>query len=1084
MTHQSRGLDQRCAMAMTSQLTTGQLRSALHSLRMFASFAVVFVFSSLCVQAQTELTSITGTVRDSTGAAVAGGQVQARNIGTTATRSTATSAEGNFSLPLMPVGRYEVVVSAPGFQTTRSTIEASLTGATANFQLRVGGTSSEVTVAASSVQVQLQTESHDVSTVVSSTQLSTLPNSGRNLLNTATLGPASQPATDNSSSPGDIGFFNQQSNAVYIAGLDNYHTIYLQDGVENINLLDQTANILASVEAAQEVSTIVNNAPARFAEPAVVNVITKSGTNRLHGTAYDFLQNDAFNARNWFASSVPRERYNLFGGNLGGPILKNHLFGFFDYSGLRQHGASVFSGRVPTSAERQGDFTGEDTINDPATVDPVTGTTSPFPSNIIPASRFNRFATLWLQNYPSPNTPLTASNVNYIANLPTINTYDEYLGRVDWNISSNHQLFASFARNNGLITNSTITPNLFGIQYTDKGINASVAETATIGNNIVNVAKFGYNRSIVNRTQQGAGDKNYAQYYGLNGLNASPVQWASPYVGITGVGGLGDPYSPQGATQNRFQYADEIDWRIGNHSISIGGQFVQTMFDAYWVVNNNGNYSFSGSATAQYAGGAIVNNGLGLADLLLGYPTNATAAVGVSADPFRGSSVAGYVEDDWKLRPDFTLNIGLRYDFAQAPYDKNGHSALYSVALRKIVPGTYKSNFGDWGPRIGFSWGFAPNTLLRGGYGIYYAGNEWENLQFQLLYPPNVVQKSYAFSIQNQLIIENAISGSGTDSALPSPFTMDNPFKDPSVQEWNLNIQRSVGANTLFTVGYLGNVSRHVEGRADLNQAYAVSPGNTSGILDVKPDPTIGFAYAEQTRGVANFNALATSVARQFVNGLQFLASYTWSKSMDMWDGDNGAMQTIYNPSLNYHPAGWDRTHNFIFSGTYALPFGPGRRFANTKNVFNRLAFEGWQISGVYHLASGEPITISAVNNADRSPYVSVFANTQCNPDAGFQRTRFLIFNASCFVQPANGQYGSAGRNSVRQPRFNNADISLSKAFRFTEQHQLEFRAEAFDAFNHPNFLASGGTVGTPGLGRVISSTTQRIAQFGLRYSF
>ena len=1073
---------QRSAFASCKIESTRFLRN-LNGIGVYASVALLIVVSCLSGNAQTNLTSITGTVTDSTGAVLPGGQVELKNVDTTATRTTTTSTEGTYLFPLLPVGSYEITISATGFQTTRTTIDLTLTGATANLQLKVATTSSQVTVDASSSQVQLETDSHEVSDVVNSMQLSTLPNSSRNLLNTATLGPASQPAADTVGNPGDTGFFNQTSNAVYIAGLDNYHTLYLQDGVENINLLDQTANILASVEAAQEVSTILNNAPARFAHPSVINVITKGGTNQFHGTAYDFLQNNAFNARNWFATSVPIERYNLFGANLGGPILRNKLFGFFDYSGLRDGSASVFSGRVPTLAERSGTFTGEATIYDPATYNPTTGTDRPFPNNTIPTSRFDQFANLWLPNYPIPNTALTAANVNYIKNLPTSNNYDKYLARGDWNISAKHLLLVSFAKNNGLITNTTITPNLFGIEYTANGLNVAATETATLGAHIVNVVKFGYNRSIVNRTQQGAGVRNYAEYYGLKGLNAASNQWASPYIGINQITSLGDPYSPQGATQNRYQYADEVNWTIRNHNVSIGGQFVQTMFNAYWVVNNNGNYSFSGSATAQYSAGAITATGIGFADFLLGYPTNATAAVGVSAGPFRGPSGDGYIQDDWKLRPSLTLNIGLRYDLAQAPYDTNGNSGLFSVKLNKVVPGTYDTNFGDWGPRAGFSWGFNKDAVLRGGYGIYYAGNEWEDLQFQLLYPPNVNQVSYAFSIQNQLSIENAVAESGSGGALPSPFTMDNPFKDPTVQEWNLNIEQTLGANMLFTVGYLGNTSRHTEGRADLNQAYALSPGNTTGILDVKPDPNIGFAYAEQARGIANYNGLVTTLERRFVNGLQFLASYTWSKSMDLYDGDNGGMETIYHPKLTYAPAGWDRANNLILSGTYALPIGPNRKFASSDNLFNRLVVGGWQVSGVYHFATGQPIAVTAVNNADRSPYVSVFANTICNPNQ-LQRTRFLIYNAACYVQPANGQYGSSGRNSVRNPLLSNMDISVSKAFKITENHQLEFRAEAFDAFNHPNFLAAGGSVGTNGLGRVTSSTTQRLAQFALRYRF
>lgn len=1081
------GLQQPCRSRMSRQGSRHKFKWSApvrHDLRRTLALAVLLIATCVAAHAQTDLAAITGTVTDSSGAVVPNSQIEARNVATSAIRTTMTNAQGSFTIPSLPAGSYELNVTAAGLQAVRSMIELTLTGATANFRLNVAGTSTVITVEGSAAQVQLQADSHDVSQVVGSAQLDRLPNGGRNLINTATLGPASQAGTDMVNNGGDVGFFNQTSNAAYIAGLDNYHTLFLQDGVENINLLDQTANILASVEAVQEVETTLSNAPARFAQPAVINVITKGGTNQFHGMAYDFLQNDFFNATNWFADSVPVERYNLFGANLGAPILKDRLFGFFDYSGLRNGSSGTFTGRVPTLAERSGNFSGDATIYDPATYNPASGTTSPFPNNMIPSDRFNPFVSLWLANYPAPNTPLNSNNVNYIKNLPNSNTYDEYLGRVDWNISAKHQLLGSIVRNNGLIAGTSITPGLFGIDYSSKGVNATIEETATLTPSIVNVAKIGYNRSIVNRTQEGAGAKNYAAFYGLAGLNAAPVQWAPPYIGINGIGGLGDPYSPQGATQNRFQYADEVNWRIGNHNVYVGGEFVRTQFYGYWVVNNNGQYTFAGNATAKYSGGAVQTIGNGFADFLLGLPENAIAALGVSADPFRSSAVDGYIQDDWKVAPNLTLNIGLRYDFAQAPYDIKGHAAVISPDLSHYIKGPTNSNFGDWGPRFGFALNFAKNSVLRGGYGIYYAGNQWENLQFQLLYPPNVVQVSYLFSITNQQPIQDAVSTSGTGAGLVSPFAMPKVFKDPSAQEWNLNIEQGLGPNTRITVGYLGNVSRHVESRADANQPYALSPGNTSGILDVRPNPNLSFVYVEEGKAIGNYNAFVAAFDRRMSNGLQFLASYTWSKAMDLLDGDNGVLSNQYKPYLTYAPAGWDRTHNLVLSGVYSLPVGTGGRFMTSGNWFNKQVIGGWQLSGIYRIATGEPIAITAVNNADGSPYVTIFANKVCNPDSGFQHTRFHVYNASCFAQPGNGQYGVGGRGSVRNPRQNIADASLSKAFKFTEHHQLEFRAEAFNVFNHPNFGTPGGVVGTPGLGQITYSSSQRVGQFALRYSF
>ena len=352
------------------------------------------------------------------------------------------------------------------------------------------------------------------------------------------------------------------------------------------------------------------------------------------------------------------------------------------------------------------------------------------------------------------------------------------------------------------------------------------------------------------------------------------------------------------------------------------------------------------------------------------------------------------------------------------------------------------------------------------------------------MYPPNFIYKTYTFDITNLLTVENAVSLAPSPTSPGNSFSMAKDFKDPSVQEWNLNLERNLGENTLLTIAYIGNVSRHVESRADVNQPYALSPGDTSGILDVRPDPNINGVLSHGPYSMANYNALAVKAERRFRNGLQFLASYTWSKAMNLTDGDNWGLEDYYNPKLSYAVSGWDRTNNFILSGVYQLPIGTGARFASSDNWFNKQVIGGWRLSGIQRLATGEPIAITAVNNADTSPYVVNFANLACNPNEGFVRTRFQIFNASCFVQPANGVYGRGGRDAVREPRLNDIDLSLAKTFRLTERQQLEFRAEAFSAFNHPNFGANGGNAGTPGLGQVSYATGQRVGQFALRYSF
>ena len=377
--------------------------------RAFFSLALVLAIlsSSKPLHAQSDLANITGTVTDSSGASLPNSSVEIKNTETTAVRTVVTDAAGFYSVPSLSVGSYSITATRNGFQRATQTAVLTLGGLTINFQLKPGSVSQEVTVNGASGSVALQTDSHEVSTSMNSEQLVNLPDSGRSILNISTLGPASQTGADSSTAGGDQSFYGQTNSAVILAGLGAAQTQFLQDGIDNTNLLTQTANILASVEAVQEVNTVTSDAPAYFNEPSVVNVITKSGSNKFHSTAYDFLQNDAANAANWYATSKSPLRYDLFGGNLGGPILRNKLFGFFDYSGLRSHTSGISQNRVPTLDERAGNFSADPgIIYDPSTYNPATGTSQPFATTPCPVSA--PLLNSGSENYPLPNVPLNA----------------------------------------------------------------------------------------------------------------------------------------------------------------------------------------------------------------------------------------------------------------------------------------------------------------------------------------------------------------------------------------------------------------------------------------------------------------------------------------------------------------------------------------------------------------------------------------------------------------------------------------------------------------------------------------------------
>ena len=1048
------------------------------------SVAAVSVVPHRQACAQTNLAAISGTVSDSSGGALPNASVSIENTDTTAVRVVTSDANGFYTAPSLTIGSYRITVSAQGFAKTTLPVSLTLNGLDQNVAMKVGNVSDEITVTGSSGSVALQTDSHELSTSVDSVQLTTLPNGGRSILNIATLGPAAQAGTDSNSSSGDQSFFGQTANSVILSGLGPNQTQFLQDGIDNTNLLTQTANILASVEAAKEVNVTYSNAPAIFRQPAIVNAITKSGSNQFHGTVYDFLQNDAANAKNWFATTKPPVRYNLFGGNFGGPVYRNKIFGFFDYSGLRSHSSSLSQNRVPTVAERAGDFSADPVIFNPATYNAATGTSTPFANNRIPA--LSAFAQLWLQNYPMPTMAVNANNINYQVNLPSSSNYDEYLARGDWNVSQKNQLFGTVARFTSSGGSNTITPGLFGISVPLTGTNASITDTQIINDSLVNALKIGYNRSNLFRTQQGTGAKNYASFFGLQNLNPLLEQSTPPAIAVTNYTNLGDPYSPQGAIQNRFQFADQVTWTKGKHTISFGGEFIRVQFDGDWVVTNNGNYSFDGSATSQYVGGhrSSSNQGNALADLELGFPVSGSGLVGTSAGAFREFDVSGFLQDDWRVTPRLTFNVGLRYDYINPPTDKNGRGALYVLATNSNRPGAWNANYNDWAPRVGFSYKASNTTAIRGGYGIYYAPILYNNLQFELLYSPNVVAQSYSLNIASPKNIQNLFVANPVSVPGQGGYSITPTLKDTSTQEWNLDVERTLGNSTMLTVQYLGNVTRHQSARADLNQPVALSAGNTSGKLDVRLFPSAGAIDGQLNAYSANYNALGVKLDHRLSKDVQVLVAYTFQKALDNLDGDNNDVQDIYNPHLTYGPASFNRKHDLNISPIYYLPFGPGKRLLNSNNIFNREVVGGWELAGLQYFASGQPFSVTANNNADTSPYHGVYANLTCNPTQGFTRTRFKIFNPACFAQPAAGQYGTT-RTVGSQPGIFQTNLSAIKNFTLYREHQLQFRAETFNLFNHPLFSTGGGGVTSPTLGVATSQTNSpRSMQFALRYSF
>jgi outer membrane receptor protein involved in Fe transport len=1007
-------------------------------------------------------------------------------------RKTQTNSDGIYIFSSMPLGTYDVQVSAQGFGHATFRLDL-IAGAKLkhDFVLTVGNATTVVDVSATG-DIELESTSHSVGMDIDSQELTSLPTNGRNPLSVALLAPASESASDAAQNTSSGQSFGTTTSQLNLGGGMDSQTSYLQDGVQNLTLLTQSANLLPSVDAIQQMSVITNGASARYAQPSVVNIITRGGSNHFHGTAFDFLQNDSLNAQNYNLTGIAQTkqpiRYNQFGGTAGGPLLRNRAFIFGSYSGLRQRTTAYTTTRVPTDAERLGDFSeGSITLYDPLTYSSA-GTNKSFLTttgkNAIPTARISPFATTLLGYIPKSNLSLNTSlNINYQVPLTSTVTNNQFLGRIDFTLSSRDQLYLA----GGFSKTPTVTPSfmttLYGAINEQRAANAFLEETHQFTSNIVNTLRAGYNRSILFNTVMGAGSRAYYQEFGLKNLSPLPAQWAPPTVAITSYFTGGNRYAPQGATQNRFQYADEVNYQIGKHSLFFGGEFIRIQFDGNWTIQNNGYYTFNSTMTAAYVAGSRKASGSGFADVLLGYPSNAAGATGTSIGSFREWQVDGYLQDDWQIMPQLTLNLGIRYDFDNPPNDRNGKSSIYNLPSNEMISGTWHTNYRDVSPRIGIAYALGKETAIHGGYGIHYASSPYNYLQFLLAHAPNFITQTRSFTQKAPVAVTDVFSATPSATGI-TPQTLASKMPDVYVEQFNLFIDHKFSANYSLTAGYAGQVGKHSSVRVNANQP--VSKSATSAIYDIRPYSYAGDVFGQYNIGSSNSNGLQAKFLGRLPGGSRVIASYTWSKSMNISDGDRNTIENYNQPNLYYAPAAWDRPQHLNIGAIYRLPFGRGQRFLSAEPLAVDAILGGWQINAIYRYATGLPVSVTATNTADSSSIGTFMAQKTCDPNKGFTRSKAEWFNTACFVQPGNGVYGVGGRNSVRQPPLNLLDLGLNKSLRVLGDQALQIRIESFNALNHPQFQLPGSiSVSSTSLGAISGmAKSMRVAQVALRYSF
>jgi hypothetical protein len=1135
------------------------------ALRLAFAFFLLALAANLTFAQNTNSGDIRGTVTDASGAAVAGATVTLINVDTGETKDFVTNDSGIYDTVSTRPGNYKLVFSKDGFKkSTYGPIVLQVSIITVDAVLQVGQLQEEVTVTEASGPPLLQTESGEQGTIMEAKTLASLPQIGAgitgndwanfNIFLPGASSAPSQPASEGS------GAWNA-GDAVSINGnLPNYAN-FLADGATVV--LPVSGNVDNSIfESISEVQVTTSAFSAQYGiGGAVFNQISKSGSNTFHGSLYEYWQNDVLNASNFFLNPSTNEkikptlRYNEWGGSVGGPILKNKLFFFFVRDKIVNNGSgNLHTSTVPTLAERgQGtaypgdfDFSGNPTIYEPASAG-IGGARTPFPNNVIPSGMVDPVAAKILQNYyPAPNaagTPSTIDGVvypgaitnNYVYTSPSENPNLRYFGRIDYDLTPNNRLmFSITAKNNpGQNFNQWQCPiNCFSGDI--DGYNVQLSDSWTISPTLVNEFRMGYTKQ---------GNWFVPQTLGFDSATTLGLQYAKadifPTFNISGVCCTQlSPGTNAIYIENLYDPSDVMTLIKGRHILHFGVEVLMGQGNTTpWGNVDAGQFTFNGSYTQQNNGGG---GGAGLADFILGDVFH-WQATNQAVTYMRIKSPQLFVQDDFKMKSNLTINLGLRYQATTGmselhdaiggfypnlinPYDGSLGSMWFGgqnnmTTLQKPVYNIFL-------PRVGFAWspGMFKNTTVRGGFGMY-AYNFSEDTYGQGLGAGSLGTNTGNTTDPNNGTGPNPLinlDASAATAAAVLPYVVGSPasrqpltYVTPNspqsvtytpynvpigrINEWSLSVEHQFAHDYVGSVAYVGSHGYNLQFPTDVNQITNPSTliaGPTT--QAERPYPLFGNITGNNYNAISNYNSLQFGVVKRYSYGLTFQANYVWSHFMDDQDsagwGSRGGSQRWQignNPQLNYANSNFDIPSAFKAIVSYELPFGKDKPYFHGNQALDMFV-GGWRISGTFIDQSGNPFTVydsNVTNNYSQCSgcvwYLDKVSNPFSNVPKGF------YFNPAAFVTPANGTFGTNGRNTLRGPALNVASMSLSKDFHFGERFALQLRADFVNIFNHPSFQPPQGDISQGNFGQIDSSLTAngttvapRSGQLGARFSF
>lgn len=1078
--------------------------------------------SSVASFAQARNASITGLVADPSGARVSGAKINAVNTLTDSSREVLTNSDGEYNLVELPPGPYKVRASAAGFQEQERiniVLDVEQT-ARLDFALQIGTTQSVVVL---DTPPLLESQSSEVGTVIDNRKVLDLPLNGRQFYSLALLAPGSLPPAQNSTN-GYRGGFN-------VAGQAETANNFYVNGIIDVDEIANYPSFRPSIEAIQEFKLLTGTYPAEYGlrPGGQVEVVIKGGGSKLRGDLFEFLRNQITDAKPYFLTTggIPALKQNQFGATLGGPIWKNRTFFFASYEGIRlRQGVAVLT-TVPASNPgdlfnmKNGDFRALLSLPTPVHVyEPGTKTDFPTPNLITsgPAGDgiISAFGQTIVNTFPNATfaTPAGAApSNNFLDTDVSRESGNESSLRIDHKLAEKDQLFLNYNLfndpNYGAYTGQcglSVLPG-FGCDQTTVSQVLAIGETHTITSSLINEFRIGGNRYHQRRSV----DPLRVGFWDLLNTNGAVPQpgGAGLTVSTTNYPGLTFGMVPNNRYDTAKQVSDSISLIRGKHSFKAGYTLINNLAVYVHNIQGSGTLTFTPSATQSYD-----TTGYDLADILIGSPSASTYSpysAAVNTHPTVTNNMF-YVQDDWSVTPNLTLNVGLRYELGTPIHSTDGMVSGFDPTIPgggfRIANGQngtqeylYHEDKNDFAPRVGLAYRPFRNdrTVLRAGSGIYFnsAPTTTTGLGGIVHQYPFTNHQSYSFTANKTntvLTLGNPfpITGPGVQPTTGIGF---NPKTDtPYIVQYSLGVQQALTNRLTLDVSYLGSDGVKLYNTININQPPPAVQTQAQANA-ARPFPAWGNITWAESGAHASYNALLTKVQQSYGNGLSFIASFTYAKAIDdsagiisAGDSSKALPQDSYDLAAENGPSDFDIKDRLVLSPVYELPFGKGKPWL--QDGLGSKIIGGWQLSGIFSTQTGTPFTVydgGSYNNfsdtyqlADRPNYVS-------NPNVGGAKTAKQWFNTAAFAAQPKGAFGTSGRNTVRGPHYTDLDATIVRRFPIYETADLEFRVEGFNLANHPNLYNPNSTsaqFGTQAFGTITNAYAPRQLQFALKLEF